>query len=53
MEKIVEKCEIQIVEGNASTENAGENSDGLESGFIVRFHCKHGSLSFHVIVYMI
>lgn len=41
----MDRCELSIVEGNTTKEDAGdsEDQDSLESKLIVRLHCKHGN----------
>ncbi|KAJ7593908.1 Rad9-domain-containing protein [Mycena floridula] len=48
VEKSVERCELSIVESDASAEDMlDEDKDGLESKLIVRLHCKHGVIKTH------
>ncbi|KAG5221467.1 Rad9-domain-containing protein [Salix suchowensis] len=44
VEKTVDRCELSIIEGDASEQNNdGEDEDSLESRLTVRLHCKHDS----------
>ncbi|KAH9919950.1 Rad9-domain-containing protein [Amylocystis lapponica] len=49
VEKTVEKCELSIADGDAATQDAGddEDRDMLESRLTVRLHCKHGVVKTH------
>ncbi|KAK0461319.1 Rad9-domain-containing protein [Desarmillaria tabescens] len=44
VEKTVEKCELSIVEGGNTDDEA---QDGLESRLIVCLHCRHGVIKTH------
>lgn len=49
----MDRCELSIIEGDASEQNDDGEEDSLESRLTVRLHCKHGMSRVHLCAYIL